>query len=55
MKRTFVALMFIAAAEYAQRWQPSDRLRIANFSDPQISPDGKSGSGSSACSWCSRS
>ena len=25
MKRTFVALLFIAAAAQAQRWQPSDR------------------------------
>ena len=42
MKRIFVALLFIAAIGQAQRWQPSDRLRIANLNDPQISPDGKS-------------
>lgn len=41
MKRTFVALLFIAVTAHAQRWQPSDRLRIANLNDPQISPDGK--------------
>jgi dipeptidyl aminopeptidase/acylaminoacyl peptidase len=42
MKRIVVALLFVAAAAYADRWQPSDRLRIANLNDPQISPDGKS-------------
>src|SRR4051812_49029871 len=42
MKRIFFALLFIAAAAHAQRWQPSDRLRIVNLNDPQISPDGKS-------------
>ena len=41
MKRIFVALLFVATTIYAQRWQPSDRLRIANLNDPQISPDGK--------------
>lgn len=42
MKRIVVALLFIAATASAQRWQPADRLRIANLNDPQISPDGKS-------------
>src|SRR5216684_343331 len=42
MKRIFVALMFVAAIAHADRWQPSDRLRLANVNDPQISPDGKS-------------
>jgi Tol biopolymer transport system component len=42
MKRIFVALLFVAGIAQAQRWQPSDRLRIANVNDPQISPDGKS-------------
>jgi len=41
MKRLVVALLLVAAAAYADRWQPSDRLRIANLNDPQISPDGK--------------
>ena len=42
MKRIAVALLLIAAAAHADRWQPSDRLRVANLNDPQISPDGKS-------------
>ena len=42
MKRTLVALLFVAAVAHADRWQPADRLRIANVSDPQVSPDGKS-------------
>ncbi|MEA2338298.1 MAG: hypothetical protein QOE82_2305, partial [Thermoanaerobaculia bacterium] len=44
MKRIVVALLFVAlsTAAHADRWQPSDRLRIANLNDPQISPDGKS-------------
>jgi dipeptidyl aminopeptidase/acylaminoacyl peptidase len=42
MKRIVVAFLFIAATASAQRWQPADRLRIANLNDPQISPDGKS-------------
>ena len=42
MKRAVVALLFVAAIAHADRWQPADRLRIANLSDPQISPDGKS-------------
>ncbi len=42
MKRILVAMLFVAAAGHAQRWQPSDRLRIVNLNDPQISPDGRS-------------
>src|SRR5882724_5577163 len=42
MKRIFVALLFVAAVAHADRWQPSDRLHLANINDPQISPDGKS-------------
>ena len=41
MKRLiFVAL--IAVNTFAARIQPSDRFRLVNPSDPQISPDGKS-------------
>jgi dipeptidyl aminopeptidase/acylaminoacyl peptidase len=35
-------MLFIALTAHAQRWQISDRLRLANLNDPQISPDGKS-------------
>ena len=42
MKRIAFALLLVAASAHADRWQPSDRLRIANLNDPQISPDGKS-------------
>jgi dipeptidyl aminopeptidase/acylaminoacyl peptidase len=41
MKRLAFALLFIATVARADRWQPSDRLRIVSPSDPQISPDGK--------------
>lgn len=43
MKRIASALLFVAAltAHAADRWQPTDRLRIVNPSDPQLSPDGK--------------
>ncbi|MGZ7042866.1 MAG: prolyl oligopeptidase family serine peptidase, partial [Thermoanaerobaculia bacterium] len=34
-------LLLFSSIAYAQRWQPTDRLRIVNASDPQISPDGK--------------
>jgi dipeptidyl aminopeptidase/acylaminoacyl peptidase len=35
------ALLLLASTPQADRWQPADRLRIVNPSDPQISPDGK--------------
>ncbi|MGZ4809030.1 MAG: prolyl oligopeptidase family serine peptidase, partial [Thermoanaerobaculia bacterium] len=41
MKRIALALLLFSSIAYAQRWQPTDRLRIVNASDPQISPDGK--------------
>jgi len=43
MKRIIVVLFVVAVsiAAHADRWQPSDRLRVANLNDPQISPDGK--------------
>ena len=41
MKRLALALLFVSSIAYAERWQPADRLRIINASDPQISPDGK--------------
>ncbi|HEV2718979.1 MAG TPA: LpqB family beta-propeller domain-containing protein, partial [Thermoanaerobaculia bacterium] len=41
MKRLAPALLLLASAVLAaDRWQPADRLRIANASDPQLSPDG---------------
>src|SRR4051794_997802 len=44
MKRMVVVLLMgvLSTVAHADRWQPSDRLRIANLNDPQISPDGKS-------------
>src|SRR3954451_12152105 len=44
MKRMVVVLLIgaLSTVAHADRWQPSDRLRIANLNDPQISPDGKS-------------
>jgi len=41
MKRLTLALLLFSTIAYADRWQPADRLRIVNTSDPQISPDGK--------------
>jgi dipeptidyl aminopeptidase/acylaminoacyl peptidase len=47
MNRIALALLFAFAtlatsvAHAADRWQPADRLRIVNPSDPQMSPDGK--------------
>src|ERR1051325_6201065 len=42
MKRIAFALLFVAPfAHAAERWQPSDRLRVVNPSDPQLSPDGR--------------
>jgi dipeptidyl aminopeptidase/acylaminoacyl peptidase len=41
MKRLALALLLLSSVAYAQRWQPADRLRLVNASDPQISPDGK--------------
>src|SRR5436305_2774900 len=42
MKRFLVLLVFAAISAHAvERWQPNDRLRIVNVSDPQISADGK--------------
>src|SRR5438094_120309 len=42
-KLAAVLLLFLATALLAaDRWQPADRLRIVNASDPQVSPDGKS-------------
>ncbi|MCU1347651.1 MAG: hypothetical protein JWO56_681, partial [Acidobacteria bacterium] len=42
VKRLVVLFLLIAAAVHAERWQPSDRLRIVSPSDPQLSRDGKS-------------
>jgi dipeptidyl aminopeptidase/acylaminoacyl peptidase len=36
-----VLLLLIATAVHAERWQPNDRLRVVNPSDPQLSRDGK--------------
>ena len=41
MKR-FLLVSFLAASAYAARIQPTDRYKLVNISDPQISPDGKS-------------
>ncbi len=42
MKRlALLLLVLLSSIAYADRWQPADRLRIVNASDPQISPDGK--------------
>lgn len=42
MKRLALVILLLAATlAYAERWQPADRWRIVNPSDPQISPDGK--------------
>jgi dipeptidyl aminopeptidase/acylaminoacyl peptidase len=41
MKRLAIIILFALTA-HAQRWQISDRLRLVNLNDPQISPDGKS-------------
>lgn len=42
VKRLVLFLLLVANAVHAQRWQPNDRLRIVNPSDPQVSPDGRS-------------
>src|SRR5205814_708161 len=42
LKRLFLASLLFAVSAFAARWQVSDRLRIVNVNDPQISPDGKS-------------
>jgi dipeptidyl aminopeptidase/acylaminoacyl peptidase len=41
MKRLAILILFALTA-HAQRWQISDRLRLVNLNDPQISPDGRS-------------
>jgi dipeptidyl aminopeptidase/acylaminoacyl peptidase len=44
MKRIASALLFLATLAtlvHAEGWQPTDRLRIVNPNDPQMSPDGK--------------
>src|SRR5215213_5612834 len=43
MKRLSLSLvlLFVAALVQAERWQPADRWRIVNPSDPQVSPDGR--------------
>ena len=42
MKRFLLFLAFATiSAHAAERWQPNDRLRIVNITDPQISADGK--------------
>src|SRR6266851_160497 len=41
MKR-FLFVAFIAVSAFAARIQPSDRYKVVNVSDPQISPDAKS-------------
>jgi dipeptidyl aminopeptidase/acylaminoacyl peptidase len=41
MKRLLICLL-LATTAFAQRWQNTDRFRITNPSDPQLSPDGKS-------------
>src|SRR3954469_2459720 len=43
MKRMIVVLLMgvLSSVAHADRWQPADRLRIANLNDPQIAPDGK--------------
>ncbi len=41
MKRLVPILLLLASAALAaDRWQPADRLRLVNASDPQLSPDG---------------
>ena len=44
MKKLAAVLLLLLATALlaADRWQPADRLRIVNASDPQVSPDGKS-------------
>jgi dipeptidyl aminopeptidase/acylaminoacyl peptidase len=42
MKRFVLCLALAAAAAHAaDRWQPNDRLRLINVTDPQLSADGK--------------
>jgi dipeptidyl aminopeptidase/acylaminoacyl peptidase len=42
MPRFLLLFLFLATAAHAARLQPSDRTRLVNVSDPQLSPDGRS-------------
>ena len=42
MRRLLLLFLFLASAAHAAKLQPSDRTRLVNVSDPQLSPDGRS-------------